>query len=418
MPRHRWIVTAPAYAHPSGDRRGTGPIIQKYDTSELVNRFLEDPRASLSYTEEDQVHRVVRLNVNKFFNLRYQPTGVRKLFLDTHKRFYLVVCSVHCDAPGLPRVERSAICEAGFVVRRIVTMKGEERRQRWVKHASVDNVGGWEDVISETGRPRDVVYPLYPLVPDPRQPRHAGAGHTLYFGLIPTSSTEMDGRGRPRFDDRTPYEIRCFVRQHQPPCPKKPARNDCPGPLAWSPASERYQLAPALDLIGTSYRPVNVQLPDLAELKAQAAIPGIGLRAPVRFNIPERSGPEVSAPVLPIPGGASLMGGICFRNIPLTTIVAMVVYNIFKPIVVAIFQLYYLLPLEFCIPIPSLSGSVPGAPQVPTPPKLNTKPLTIASPIPDAPRLRLREEVEALEPQVASLDDMPALASEVEEVSA
>jgi len=418
MAQHRWIVTAPAYARPKTPLRGTAPVIQKYDTSELVNRFLEDPRAWLPYTEEDQVHRIVQLKINKFFNLRYQPTGVRKLFLDTHKRFYLVVCSVHCDAPGLPRVDREGICEAGFVVRRIVLKDRVERRQRWVKHPSVDNVGGWEDVVSEPGRPRDVIYPLYPLVPDPRKAGHAGAGQTIYFGLVPTASTEMDSRGRARFDDRSAYEIRCFVRQHQPPCPKKPARNDCPGPLAWSVPTERYQLAPALDLIGTSYRPVNVQVPNLSELKAQAAIPGIGLRAPVRFNIPERSGPNVSAPVLPIPGGAFLMGGICFRNIPLTTIVAMVVYNIFKPIIVAIFQLYYLLPLEFCISIPSLSSLVPGAPQVPLPPKLNPKPLTIPSPIPNAPRIRLKEEVEALEPSVASLDDLPALAADVQEASA
>src|SRR5206468_8487862 len=56
----------------------------------------------------------------RFSNLQYVPDGTntRKIFLDTHKRFYLVACEVHCDAAGFPKVARDKICEAGFVVRR------------------------------------------------------------------------------------------------------------------------------------------------------------------------------------------------------------------------------------------------------------------------------------------------------------
>src|SRR5207253_2258648 len=40
------------------------------------------------------------------------------LFLDTHKRFYLVVCELHCDVAGLPNANPDEVCETGFVVRR------------------------------------------------------------------------------------------------------------------------------------------------------------------------------------------------------------------------------------------------------------------------------------------------------------
>ena len=60
----------------------------------------------------------------RFSDLAYviDPLRTRKIFLDTHKRFYLVVCQIHCDAPGLPaRRTRDDVCEAGFVVRRRTT---------------------------------------------------------------------------------------------------------------------------------------------------------------------------------------------------------------------------------------------------------------------------------------------------------
>ena len=58
--------------------------------------------------------------LRRFSELQYVPDGTntRKIFRDTHKRFYLVVCQFHCDAPGFPRVGRQKICEAGFVLRR------------------------------------------------------------------------------------------------------------------------------------------------------------------------------------------------------------------------------------------------------------------------------------------------------------
>ena len=406
IPRHQWLLVAPGYAVASAQQaRATAPVLQKYDTSDLVNLFLKNPRTqpdgpALQFTAEDRVHEVRTRNdgIRRFFNLEYVQTATRKLFLDTHKRFYLVVCELHCDALGFPSVNREAACEAGFVVRRrewtfgridslrdfqnqrgdgltglqalrreAGRLQARERIERWVPVRDVDNVGRWIEVTSELNKPDETIYPLYPLIPDPRQAAHPAAGRTVYFGLVPTANTQLDPLGRPQFDDESVYEIRCFVRQHTPGCPKKPTRGDCSGPLVWSHATEPYQIAAPFDLIGTSYRTINVKMPDLRALKAQAAQPGIGLRAPVRFTFPKKSGLEMGSPSLPIPGGPKLAGGICFRNIPLTTIVAMFAYNILKPIVTLIFQLYQLEPLEFCI---STSSGLPdmGAPSPPLPP--------------------------------------------------
>ncbi len=435
-PRHKWMIVAPGYAIGSGkSARASVPIIQKYDTSDLVNAFLKDPTKSMAFDDaddgEDLVHRVQQsTRVNKFFNLDYVATRTRKLFLDTHKRFYLVVCEVHCDAFGFPRVDRDAICEAGFVVRRyawrfssdavakafadersdgfggLVELRGSalargatEVVQRWQPDPKTDGTGAWTEVTSDSNVPDEAVYPLYPLIPDPAKTDHPGAGRTIYFGLVPTASTELDRIGQARFDDQDVYEVRTFVRQHHFPCPKKGTRRDCPGPLVWSQPAEPYQIAPTFDLIGTSYRTINVKMPHLKTLRAQAARPKIGLRAPVRFNLPANSGVEVSAPSLPIPGGPKLMSGICFRNIPLTTIVAMFAYNILKPIVVNIFRLYYLEPLEFCIPSAPAAevASVPPVPPKPPLPMVEVpSPPGVFAETPGGPRFELGKELKDL----------------------
>jgi len=431
------MIVGPSYSLKTGQPpRQSVPQIQKYDTSELVNQFLADPTRSLPFDEdEDRVHALVRkpgFFTLSYFDQNYPATETRRLFLDTHKRFYLVVCEVHCDAVGFPGVDRNAICEAGFVIRRrtwtfgkneqaarafesmkagglagLETFRGEARKvggdeivEWWKPDPKKDGVGSWKQVPNgpEPNIPVETIYPLYPLIPDPRDTKHAAAGKTIYFGLIPTASTELDPLGRPRFDDGDVYEIRTFVRQHHFPCPKTGKRNDCQGPLVWSPATEVYQVAAPFDLIGTSYRTINVKTPHLKTLKAQAAKPRIGLRAPVRFNLPPESGPELSAMWPPVP---SLASGICFRNIPLTTIVAMFAYNILKPIVVRIFQLYYLEPLEFCIPpAPTLSG-IPEL-ILPAPPSAVTDAM--------AP---LNDEL-----MNVTLDDVAAAAPELEEVPA
>ncbi len=71
---------------------------------------------------------------------------------------------------------------------------------------------------------------------------------TIYFGLVPTGSSDVDDDGHARFDDDSSYEIRCFVRRHKAACPRTGPQCHCP--ITWSDPTEGYQLAPHFDLRG------------------------------------------------------------------------------------------------------------------------------------------------------------------------
>jgi len=396
---HPWLLVGPWYRWPTPGVPSTGrtsvPFIQKYETGDFVNEFLKNPQRSLAFLDsEDRVFEVTpRVPPLPLLGGRKQSlsdnvmnnTGIRKLFLDTHKRFYLVVCELHCDAAGFPMVSRDQACEAGFVIRRrsVQIPKTAEKALRnairegggagkiqvlaeslgvmlqlqgWIP-SSFDRVGNWQP-IEETPAVTntETIHPLYPLIPDPRLAKHAGKGHNIYFGVIPTGSADTDDLGNARFDDRNLYEIRCFVRRHKFPCPKKNTRNDCHGPLVWSQRTEQFQLASHFDLTGTSNRPVTIQMPDLPALQAQVANdPSIGRKAPVKMVSPKASNLEASG-IPPIPSPGSPNAAICSFSIPLITIVASFVFKLFLPIVVLAFQLWWMLALKFCIP-PSFSLS-------------------------------------------------------------
>jgi hypothetical protein len=396
---HPWMLVGPWYRWPSPGVPSTGrtsaPVIQKYETGNFVNEFLQDPQHSLVFLDnEDRVFEVtprvppLPLLKGKKQSLSdnvMKNTGIRKLFLDIHKRFYLVVCELHCDAPGFPRVDGTEACEAGFVVRRrsVQIPKHAEKTLRklirdgsaaatiqntasqmgvvaelqgWIP-SSFDRVGSWQHVEEKPAvNITETIHPLYPLIPDPRVAKHAGKGRTIYFGVIPTGGADTDDKGNARFDDRNLYEVRCFVRRHKPPCPKLITRNDCHGPLFWSERTEQFQLASHFDLAGSSNRPVTIQLPDLPALQAQvAADPTVGRKAAVKMISPKASNLETSGKLpnlTPNPPGAA----ICSFSIPLITIVASFVFKLFLPIVVLVFQLWWMLALKFCIP-PSFSLS-------------------------------------------------------------
>lgn len=456
-----WVLVAPWYrwAPPTDPSSGrySRPVFQKYETADLVNEFLKNPQRSLRFLDEDFVHETVRLpdptpklilgRRRRLSDLRLAKTDVRKIFLTTHRRFYLVVCELHCDGPGLPNARREDACEAGFVVRRRVVAASrparaegekllgafvktqsqlaqleratgglklmkrnvvtgrqviaaspatvsaigptvgaaarhrigletrlEEHRQKlrdwatahkvrltlegWVPTAGLQDIGSWQ-TVAETPASigGEMVFPLYPLVVDKKDTTNAGHNRTIYFGLLPTGSSETDAAGTARFDDQSLYEVRCFVRRHDPHCPKKLDRDDCHGELVWSLPTEPYRLAAHFDLVGTSNRPVTIQLPDLKDLEAQAAALPLGRGAPVQMVAPEGSSLDVRVPdmtsMLPLKGKA---GGaaICSFSIPLITIVATFVLNLFLPIVVFVFSLYWMLLLKFCLP-PSIS---------------------------------------------------------------
>jgi hypothetical protein len=225
-------------------------------------------------------------------------------------------------------------------------------------------VGAWqavdeapeELVCKHKSVPQESFFPLYPLIPDPAARDHSSEGRSLWFGVLPTGGSEVDEAGQPRFDDRRIYEVRCFVRRHRPACPKTSDPNDCGGELVWSAATEPFRLAAQFDLEGTSHRQVTIHVPDLRALEAQVNSPdfqmgqgvGVALVTPrdseLAFDVDEDGKPVKSG------SGRSPGASICFFAIPLITIVALFVLRLFLPIVVFLFQLWYLLLLKFCIP--------------------------------------------------------------------
>jgi hypothetical protein len=221
----------------------------------------------------------------------------------------------------------------------------------WIADPTSDNVGAWQAVDETPRAVEETIYPLTPLVPDPRQATHDAAGKTLWFGVVPGGSREVDAAGNPRYDDETKYEIRCFVRRHCCHLPKTGQRNDCPGELVWSAPTEAWQLAAFFDPTGTGNHPINIKMPDIPALAAT-----VGSRLPVAMQFPKGSALNVSADkdLKPQNKGTNAGFQICFFSIPLITIVATFVLNLFLPIVVFLFGLWFLLGLKFCIP-PSFS---------------------------------------------------------------
>ncbi|WP_319549554.1 hypothetical protein [Desulfogranum marinum] len=445
--RYPWKLRGPWYRRETSGGpvgRGDRPIIQKYASSDFVNIFLEEPQRSLKYVCEDFVNRICLGSVYEPVTPATRQTGdALKLFLDTHSRFYLVVCELNCQAPGCPSVSRDQVCEAGFVVRRyrsrtepkirvalakVMTERnlimakikkilpkqqmastsgstqflqnplkwlqdaGESARskrlqslqfeyaantrklqeialnhkielitQKWLVNPDLKGTGSWHEVSDETPQKIDEeIYPLYPLIPDPAAKNHSATGKTIYFGVVPTSSADLDELGNPKFDIESAHEIRCFVRRHKEDCPLKPTRNDCPGEIVWSEATESYKLAAFLDLDGSGHKPINIQLPDLNALKDQA------LRGPAGKGLNVRMNPPPDSTLNSVKNNndmgmgdkgdwnTSQSGQICFFCIPLITMVALFVLRIFLPIVVFLFGLWFLLKLKLCIP-PSFS---------------------------------------------------------------
>jgi hypothetical protein len=96
-------------------------------------------------------------------------------------------------------------------------------------------------------------------------------------------------------------------------------------------------------------------MPDIPALQAEAAQLPPGAGAPVRMVSPDDSKLDfkVNTSTLKL-SGAGRSGAICSFSIPMITIVATFVFQLFLPVVVFIFGLFFLLKLKFCIP-PSFS---------------------------------------------------------------
>ena len=129
-PWYRWQLQMVEHGR---QPRNSRPVFQKYDIPDAANAFIKDPQRSLQLLDEDCVHvtegspftsSIRRFTERRLLKLSSRlPSGatrcdLRKLFLSVHRRFYLVVCELHCDTSGLPDASHSRVCESGFVIRR------------------------------------------------------------------------------------------------------------------------------------------------------------------------------------------------------------------------------------------------------------------------------------------------------------
>jgi hypothetical protein len=110
------------------DTRSLRPVIQKYDSTDFVNRLVNDPQDSLKFTRDDLWSYPVPVGFpapgtgrERFATSRLVTTGLRKLYQASHERFYAVVVELFCDSPGLPRAGKHDDLTVEFVLRRRVT---------------------------------------------------------------------------------------------------------------------------------------------------------------------------------------------------------------------------------------------------------------------------------------------------------
>jgi hypothetical protein len=212
----------------------------------------------------------------------------------------------------------------------------ERRTEAWVPSGD-GNFGAWVPIDDEPEELVERRYPMRLLTAPATDPDHAAREGTIYWGTVPAASAEVSRDGSARFTELDTYEVRVFARMR--------GCGACPGPLVWSAPSEQYRLASFHDPDGCAQRPVEIRLPDFAQLEASNATPSVKMSSPAgsSFRFDEDG-------TVPTGGDVRNQGEICFFALPLITIVAMLVLKIFLPMITLIFGLFWMLKLKFCIP--------------------------------------------------------------------
>jgi hypothetical protein len=241
----------------------------------------------------------------------------------------------------------------------IATVGAKQELQGWVVTAGR---GSWKPLLPEWGHDAPPVageeeLPMWRL-PTSAAGCDPARSRSLWFGVIPTYSGELDGDGRPKLDDRTTYALECVVRKPQPP-----PRTGCPPFVTISGRSEPFRLAAFFDPAGTANRRIHVRLPDFAALAARAGDApsggGVAFERPAGSQLPAGPLGKIPGPASGTPSGDS--AETCGYAIELITIVAAFVLSLFLPIVVFAFQLWWMLLLKFCWPTSADADAVLAA---------------------------------------------------------
>lgn len=227
--------------------------------------------------------------------------------------------------------------------------------QGWVQRTG--EIGEWKEIPEDDdlepvllpGELEQSMWRIPPFVP-PDDELCPTKNRGLWFGLVPTFSGESDTRGEPKLDDHATYTLRCFARKRP-----APGHEHCPPKIWWSSPSESFRLASFFDPDGTKNHLTTVAAPDFRTLAARAGQPsaGGGLQVVRPPGSQMMFDPNNGSPKEGTLGGAA--AETCTYAIQLLMIVAMFVFSLFLPIIMLLFQLWWLLLLRFCWP-PSLAG--------------------------------------------------------------
>jgi hypothetical protein len=154
---------------------------------------------------------------------------------------------------------------------------------------------------------------------------------------------------RGRYDDEdAEYVVRAFVRL-------KPEKPGCPAQLVWSPPSAPFTIAPWYE--SGDAAPTTVALPDLFDRNVLKS-----LKPNVAFTLPPKLAKLLQGDPKKLRDGEGstdgwTIGWICSFSIPIITLCAFIVLNIFLSLLNIIF--FWLPFLKICIPIPKSKPPVP-----------------------------------------------------------
>jgi hypothetical protein len=192
--------------------------------------------AALAVTSEQESGQKSERELVEGIRRAAEGSQVLKLFQPIQRQFNLAVMEARCDTPGEPRIDPQRVEGAGMVIRRLVRdAKGNEVKQGWMRAG--DSLKGWANIAAAadgaargnrhdpealrrlsrptTGQPvldREVstllaaqedallnesVVPMFVAPPDVCK----AAAATLFYGLIPTTSSEKAEGGAPEFDE-------------------------------------------------------------------------------------------------------------------------------------------------------------------------------------------------------------------------
>ena len=351
----------------------------------------------------------------RFATHQFVATDLRKLYQPNHDRFYAVVVELFCDAPGLPRPGAVDDVELGLVMRRrSLVIKGTATRVRRAARDLTRTLAMAQHKGTKLDRLKagDVDQVLYARLAHRRQlqEKHleslAGLGVSLEVegwmvgsaggnwrrlgsppppgtveaeqelpmwripprpedcrgGVDPVAVVRAgpDVLGRPRrrrpAQARRPGGLRAALLRPAPAAARPrglPADGDLERP------DEPFRLAAFADPEGTRNRVFSIRMPDLRTVAARAGERprpgGVAITSPPESQLTFNPGGGTPSDGSP-PSGT--VDRTCTFALEIFMIVAMFVFSLFLPIVVLLFQLWWLLALRFCLPSAGQAASL------------------------------------------------------------